>query len=113
VILSFRLLRVNDRDLEVRADLETFENGWEVRARVRSREDLRYLAGLFATSSEPVHLEFEATKMTPRSTFKAKRAWMAFRWIQPRRFDSWEFGGPSGPRLGRIRRRSWSRRLSS
>jgi hypothetical protein len=68
MILAFNRLRVNLRELEVTRELQTFENGWEVRAKLQSHEDLRYLAGLFATSSEPVELEVE----TPHGGAKGK-----------------------------------------
>ena len=59
MILSLSLLRVEDRELDVVADLGTSDEEWKVQARLQNPEDLRYLAGLFATSSEPAILEFD------------------------------------------------------
>jgi hypothetical protein len=61
VIRSFDVLRVNGRVVNARSDLgaETSES-WEVRAELQDQDDLQYLAGLFAISSEPLDLELEA-----------------------------------------------------
>jgi hypothetical protein len=60
MIRSFDVLRVNGRVVNARSDLgaETSDHG--VRAELRDQDDLRYVSGLFATSSEPLDLELDA-----------------------------------------------------
>lgn len=72
MVLTFSLLRVNGRELEALAELENFEHGWEVRAKLHHPEDLRYLVGLFATSSESVALEVEAPDRETLKLFKGE-----------------------------------------
>jgi hypothetical protein len=77
VIRPFDVLRVNgnvvNADGEVTAERA---NEWRIWAHVKVQEDLRYLAGLFARSSEPVDIEIgtaeAAEAVAPRMRGRAR-----------------------------------------
>jgi hypothetical protein len=58
VILPFDgVLRIDGRESRVVADVDPFEHSWEVSAKFKDEDDVRCVAGRFATSSESVALE--------------------------------------------------------
>jgi hypothetical protein len=75
VIRPFDVLRVNYRMINAEGELVAEVAGeWTVWAHVKDQEELRYLAGLSAQSSEPVVVEVgRATDAVPRIR---GRAWI-------------------------------------
>jgi hypothetical protein len=73
MIRSFEVLRVNSNVVGARTVVEAEESGpWQARSRLQDLEGLSYLAGLFATSSEPVDLELEVVTDDPRPRMKGR-----------------------------------------
>jgi hypothetical protein len=74
VIRPFDVLRVNDRPINADGEVVADRGEeWAIWANVKDQEDLQYLAGLFAQSSEPFDIEVGAVgDVAPRIRGRAR-----------------------------------------